>query len=99
MLPFRQKLMNFFTLKKKRNHLPGHGLLLDTRTVNSQTTVKNVKIDAPISSKIDEIVYFFFEREMWLLTIDIELFENLNLTYRARNRARLDLGRKFVNTN
>ena len=74
-----------------------HGLL-DTRTVNSQTTVKNVKIDAPISWKIDEIGYFFFEREIWLSAIDIELFEKMNLTYRARNRARLDLGQKFVNT-
>ena len=35
-----------------------HGLL-ESRTGNSQTTVKKAKIDALISSKIDEILYFF----------------------------------------
>ena len=53
----------------------------------------------PFREKSMKSVTFFFEREIWLSAIDIELFEKLNLTYRARNRARLDLGRKFVNTN
>ena len=65
-------------VSKAQNDLCWHGLL-DTRTVNSQTTVKNVKIDAPISWKIDEIGYFFFEREIWLSAIDIELFEKNEL--------------------
>ena len=50
--------------------------------------------------KIDEIGYFFFkERYEWPLAIDIELFEKMNLMYRARNQARLALDRKFVKTN
>ena len=42
-----------------------------------------MKIDAPISSRIDEIFYFFFKWKIWLSAIDIELFEKLNLMYRA----------------
>ena len=45
------------TLKEGEEYYHG---LLDTRTGNSQTTVKKAKIDALISSKIDEILYFLF---------------------------------------
>ena len=53
----------------------------------------------PFREKSVKLFTLFFEREIWLSAIDIELFEKLNLMYLARNLARQDLGRNFVNTN
>ena len=49
----------------------------------------------PFRQKLMKFFTFFFKWKIWLSAIYIELLEKLNLTYRAQNRARLDLGRKF----
>ena len=54
---FKDKYQNFIAMNTTFRH---HHGVLESRTGNSDITVKRAKIDALILERIDEIVSFFF---------------------------------------